>query len=76
MRRLTSGGRGYPDLREPYLHIFGNLGVARHPAHRPGRPAQLSLATASELVSGLQALRYLRAQLDPGPGRRPAAGGE
>jgi hypothetical protein len=27
MRRLTSGGHGYPDPREPYLHIFGNLGV-------------------------------------------------
>jgi hypothetical protein len=27
MRRLTSGGHGYPDLREPYLRIFGNLGV-------------------------------------------------
>ncbi len=27
MRKLTSGGPATLDLREPYLHIFGNLGV-------------------------------------------------
>jgi MarR family len=59
MRRLTSGVHGYPDLRGPYLHIFGNLGVDGIRLTDLAAQAQLSLATASELVSDLQALRYL-----------------
>jgi hypothetical protein len=59
MRRLTSGGHGYPDLREPCLHIFGNFGVDGIRLTDLAARAQLSLATASELVSDLQALRYL-----------------
>ena len=49
---------GYPDLREPYLHI-GNLGVDGIRLTDLAARAQLSPATASELVSDLQALGYL-----------------
>jgi hypothetical protein len=49
MRRLTSGGHGYPDLREPCLRIFGNLGAPGIRLTDLATRAQLSLATASEL---------------------------
>ncbi len=59
-----AAGHGYPDLREPHLHIFGNLGVdGIRLTDLPAR-AQLSLATASELVSDLQDLGYLERRAD------------
>ena len=64
MRRLTSDGHGYPDLQEPYLHIFGNLGVDGIRLTDLNARAQLSLATASELVRDLQALGYLERRAD------------
>ncbi len=66
-----AAGHGYPDLREPHLHIFGNLGVdGIRLTDLPAR-AQLSLATASELVSDLQDPRL------PGtPGRRHRQAGQ
>jgi hypothetical protein len=64
MRRLTSGGHGNPELREPYLHIFGNLGVDGIRLTDLAARAQLSLTTASKLVSDLQALGYLERRAD------------
>jgi DNA-binding MarR family transcriptional regulator len=55
---------GYPDLREPHLHIFGNLGVDGIRLTDLAARAQLSLATASELVSHLQDLGYLERRAD------------
>jgi DNA-binding MarR family transcriptional regulator len=59
-----AGGHGYPDLREPHLHIFGNLGVDGIRLTDLAARAQLSLATTSELVSGLQRLGYLERRAD------------
>ena len=59
-----AAGHGYPDLREPHLHIFGNLGVDGIRLTDLAARAQLSLATASELVSDLQELGYLERQAD------------
>jgi DNA-binding MarR family transcriptional regulator len=56
--------RGYPGLREPHLHIFGNLGVDGIRLTDLAARAQLSLATASELVSELQQLGYLERRAD------------
>jgi DNA-binding MarR family transcriptional regulator len=56
--------QGYPDLREPHLHIFGNLGVDGIRLTDLAARAQLSLATASELVSDLQQLGYLERRAD------------
>jgi len=55
---------GYPDLREPHLHIFGNMGVDGVRLTELAARAQLSLATASELVSDLQSLGYLERRAD------------
>ncbi|HEX7267314.1 MAG TPA: MarR family winged helix-turn-helix transcriptional regulator [Streptosporangiaceae bacterium] len=64
MRRLTSGGPANPDLREPYLHICGNLGVDGIRLIDLAARAQLSPATACELVGDLQALGYLERPAD------------
>jgi DNA-binding MarR family transcriptional regulator len=50
---------GYADLREPHLHVFGNLGVDGIRLTDLAAKAQLSLAATSELVSQLQELGYL-----------------
>ncbi len=55
---------GYPDMREPHMHIFGNLGVDGVRLTDLAARAQLSLATASELVSDLQELGYLERRPD------------
>src|SRR5512142_125520 len=57
--------RGYPDLREPHLHIFGNVGVDGIRLTDLAARAQLSLATTSELVSELERLGYLERRPDP-----------
>lgn len=59
-----AAGQGYPDLREPHLHIFGNLGVDGIRLTDLAARAQLSLATTSELVSDLQRLGYLERRPD------------
>jgi hypothetical protein len=59
-----AAGHGYPDMREPHLHIFGNLGVDGVRLTDLAARAQLSLATASELVSDLQDLGYLERRAD------------
>jgi DNA-binding MarR family transcriptional regulator len=56
-------------VREPHLHIFGNLGVDGVRLTDLAARAQLSLATTSELVSDLQALGYLERRPDGTDGR-------
>jgi DNA-binding MarR family transcriptional regulator len=60
----NAAGQGYPDLREPHLHIFGNLGVDSIQLTDLAARAQLSLATTSELVTDLQELGYLERRAD------------
>ena len=57
--------QGYSDLREPHLHIFGNVGVTGMRLTDLAARAQLSPATTSELVSDLQRLGYLERRPDP-----------
>ena len=57
--------QGYTDLREPHLHIFGNVGVTGMRLTDLSVRAQLSPATTSELVSDLQRLGYLERRPDP-----------
>lgn len=56
---------GYADLRQPHLHIFGNVGINGIRLTDLATRAQLSLATTSELVSELQQLGYLERRPDP-----------
>jgi DNA-binding MarR family transcriptional regulator len=60
---------GYRDLRQPHLHIFGNLGVDGVRLTELAARAQLSLAATSELVSELEHLGYLERRPDPADGR-------
>jgi hypothetical protein len=60
--------RGYRDLREPHLQIFGNLGVDGVRLTDLAARAQLSLAATSELVNDLQRLGYLERRPDPPTG--------
>jgi|SRR5215204_2826316 DNA-binding MarR family transcriptional regulator len=64
-----AAARGYPDLREPHLQIFGNLGVDGVRLTQLAARAQLSLAATSELVNDLQDLGYLERRPDPADGR-------
>jgi DNA-binding MarR family transcriptional regulator len=59
-----AAARGYPDLREPHLQIFGNLGVDGVRLTQLAARAQLSLAATSELVNDLQDLGYLERRPD------------
>ncbi|MDX3075521.1 MarR family winged helix-turn-helix transcriptional regulator [Streptomyces sp. NPDC088354] len=61
--------RGYADLREPHLQIFGNIGVDGIRLTDLAARAQLSLAATSELVNELQELGYLERRPDPGDRR-------
>ena len=56
---------GYADMRQPHLHIFGNVGIDGVRLTDLATRAQLSLATTSELVSQLQQLGYLERRPDP-----------
>ena len=60
---------GYADMRQPYMHIFGNVGIDGVRLTDLAARAQLSLATTSELVSQLQQLGYLERRPDPRDGR-------
>ncbi len=61
--------RGYTDLREPHLHIFGNVGIDGVRLTALAARAQLSLAATSELVNELQTLGYLERRPDGSDGR-------
>ncbi len=65
----AAGQGGYPDLREPHLQIFGNLGIDGIRLTELATRAQLSLAATSELVDDLQRLGYLERRPDPSDGR-------
>jgi len=56
--------RGYEDLREPHLQIFGNVGIDGIRLTALAARAQLSLAATSELVNELQELGYLERRGD------------
>src|SRR5215211_4612139 len=56
--------RGYPDVRQPHLQIFGNLGVDGVRLTDLAARAQLSLAATSELVNELQDLGYVERRPD------------
>jgi DNA-binding MarR family transcriptional regulator len=65
----VAAGRGYPDVREPHLQIFGNLGIDGVRLTDLAARAQLSLAATSELVNELQDLGYVERRPDPSDGR-------
>ena len=61
--------RGYGDIRDPHLQIFGNLRTGGIRLTELAARAQLSLAATSELVNDLAALGYLTRRPDPADGR-------
>jgi len=61
--------RGYTDLREPHMHVFGNVGIDGIRLTELAARAQLGLATMSELVTELERLGYLERRPDPADGR-------
>lgn len=60
-----AAARGYADLREPHLQVFGNVGIDGIRLTELAARAHLSLAAASELVNELQELGYLERRPDP-----------
>jgi DNA-binding MarR family transcriptional regulator len=61
--------RGYADIREAHLQIFGNIGIHGIRLTQLAAASQLSLAATSELVDDLQTLGYLERRPDPIDGR-------
>src|ERR1700738_3747949 len=61
--------RGYGDIRDPHLQIFGNIRTGSIRLTTLAARAQLSLAATSELVNDLAALGYLSRRPDPQDGR-------
>ncbi len=61
--------RGYTDLREAYMHVFGNVGIGGIRLSELAARAQLSLPTVSELVTELERRGYLERRPDPSDGR-------
>jgi DNA-binding MarR family transcriptional regulator len=57
--------RGYADIREAHLQIFGNIGIDGIRLTQLAGASQLSLAATSELVDDLQDLGYLERRPDP-----------
>ncbi len=61
--------RGYGDVRDPHLQIFGNIRMGGVRLTELAGRAQLSLAATSELVNDLESLGYLSRRPDPADGR-------
>lgn len=61
--------RGYGDIRDPHLQIFGNIRTGSVRLTELASRAQLSLAATSELINELVALDYLTRRPDPQDGR-------
>ncbi|MGH3633151.1 MarR family winged helix-turn-helix transcriptional regulator [Mycobacterium sp.] len=61
--------RGYGDVRDPHLQIFGNIRMGGVRLTELAARAQLSLAATSELVNDLATLGYLTRRPDPADGR-------
>ncbi len=55
--------RGYGDVRDSHMQIFGNIGTGARLTEIAAR-AQLSLSATSELVNELEGLGYLRRRPD------------
>ncbi|WP_204264114.1 MarR family transcriptional regulator [Geodermatophilus normandii] len=70
-KELSAAGedRGYDDLREPHMHVFGNVGIDGIRLTELAARAQLGLATMSELVTELERSGYLERRPDPADGR-------
>jgi DNA-binding MarR family transcriptional regulator len=65
----SAAGRGYADIREAHLQVFGNVGIEGIRLTALAARSQLSLAAASELLDDLQQLGYLERRPDPSDGR-------
>jgi DNA-binding MarR family transcriptional regulator len=61
----SAAERGYADIREAHLQIFGNIGIDGIRLTQLAGASQLSLAATSELVDNLQELGYLERRPDP-----------
>jgi DNA-binding MarR family transcriptional regulator len=61
--------RGFGDIREAHLQVFGNVGVDGIRLTALAARANLSLAAAAELVDDLQRRGYLERVPDPTDGR-------
>jgi DNA-binding MarR family transcriptional regulator len=61
--------RGYADIREAHLQVFGNIGTQGIRLTDLAAHSQLSLAATSELVNDLQSLGYLERRPDTSDGR-------
>ncbi len=61
--------RGYGDIRDPHMQIFGNIRMGGVRLTELAERAQLSLAATSELVNDLSDLGYLARRPDPADGR-------
>lgn len=61
--------RGYGDIRDPHMQIFGNIRMGGVRLTELAERAQLSLAATSELVNDLSHLGYLARRPDPDDGR-------
>ncbi|NLV81314.1 MAG: MarR family transcriptional regulator [Rhodococcus sp.] len=61
--------RGYGDVRDPHLQIFGNIRTGGIRLTELATRAQLSLAATSELVNDLESLGYVERRPDPADGR-------
>jgi DNA-binding MarR family transcriptional regulator len=61
--------RGFADIREAHLQVFGNVGVDGVRLTTLADRSQLSLAACSELVDDLQRRGYLERRPDPTDGR-------
>jgi DNA-binding MarR family transcriptional regulator len=57
--------RGFSDIREAHLQVFGNVGVEGIRLTTLAARSQLSLAACSELVDDLQRKGYLERRPDP-----------
>jgi DNA-binding MarR family transcriptional regulator len=61
----TAAERGYSDIRQAHLQVFGNIGIEGMRLTELAGRSQLSLAAASELVTDLQHRGYLERRPDP-----------
>ncbi len=61
--------RGYDNLRDAHMHVFGNVGIDGIRLTELAARAQLGLATMSELVTELERSGYLERRPDPADGR-------
>lgn len=61
--------RGYGDVRDAHMHVFGAIRTGHVRLTEIAARAQLSLSATSELVNELVSLGYLARRADPSDGR-------